>query len=165
LLAPAVVKAVFRLAVVPLAAFGLALLVGALRRDSGSDTPGAVVEKFVGHVSRERYAKATPLLASELESRATPEALSGWERETRAGLGKIHSVRGETDWVSGDEAEATAVLEAEQRERRLRFALKREEGEWAIARLDGFWGKAPTSAGSARSEEWRNRPAPARRRR
>lgn len=160
-----VVKAVFRLAVVPLAAVALALLVGVLRRDSGTETPGAVVEKFVGHVSRERYAKATPLLSNELESAATPETLSGWERETRKGLGKVRGVRGETDWIAGDEAEATAILEAEHRERRLRFALKRQDGDWAIARLDGFWGKAPTAAGSNRRETWRDRPADARRRR
>jgi hypothetical protein len=78
----------------------------------------------------------------------------------------VRSVRGETDWVSGEEAEATAVLESEHRERRLRFALKREDGEWAIARLDGFWGSAPAPADSIRvKESWRSRPAPARRRR
>jgi hypothetical protein len=155
------VKTVLRLAVVPAAAIALALLIGGLRRDSGAQSPGTVVEKFVRHVSAERYAKATPLLSKDLEGAATPEALSGWGLESRSGLGKIRDVRGETDWISGDEAEATAVLLTEHRERRLRFALKREEGEWAIARLDGFWGKAPAS-GPAGTETWRNRAAPAR---
>ena len=161
----AVVKAALRLAAVPIGALALALLVGALRRDSGADTPGAVVEKFVRHVSRERYANATPLLASELESAATPEALAGWEREARVGLGKVQRVRGQTDWIAGEEAEATAVLKTEHRERRLRFALKREDGHWAIARLDGFWGKPPISDAAVRNESRRNRAAPARRRR
>lgn len=157
-------KALLRLAAVPLAAIAVALLVGALRWDSAPETPGVVVEKFVRHVSRERYAKATPLLTSDLESAATPQSLSAWDREARTGLGEVRGVRGETDWISGEEAEATAVLKAVRRERRLRFALKREGGEWAIARLDGFWGNAPAS-GSIRNEAWRKRAAPARRRR
>jgi hypothetical protein len=155
------VKTVLRLTVVPLAAIAIALLIAGLRGDSGAESPGTVVEKFVRNVSEERYAKATPLLANDLESAATPEALSGWGRESRNGLGKVHGVRGETDWISGEEAEATVILQAEHRERRLRFSLKREEGEWAIARLDGFWGKTPLSGGSAGREAWRNRAAPA----
>lgn len=155
-------KTVLRLAAVPAAGIALALLLGGLRRDSGAQSPGTVVEKFVRHVSAERYEKATPLLARDLQGAATPEALSGWGLESRSGLGKIHGVRGETDWISGDESEATAVLQAEHRERRLRFALKREEGEWAIARLDGFWGRSPASGRPEASETWRNRAAPAR---
>lgn len=159
-------KTVLRLAAVPIAAIALVLLVGTVRRGSAPETPGSVVEKFVRNVSRERYEKATPYLASELETAATPEALSAWDREAKSGLGKVRGVRGETDWISGEEAEATAILEAEHRERRLRFALKREGGEWAIVRLDGFWGDAPASAGSIRiRESGRNRAAPARRRR
>ncbi len=160
------VKGLLRLVAVPIGAIALALLVGSLRRGSAPDTPGAVVEKFVEHVSREHYAKATPLLASELEKAATPEALAVWEREAESGLGKVRGVRGETDWISGEEAEATAILRAGQRERRLRFALEREDGAWAITRLDGFWGDAPTSAGPIRiRESGRDRAAPARRRR
>jgi hypothetical protein len=154
------VKTVLRLAAVPVAAIVLALVVARLREDSGAQSPGTVVEKFVRHVSEERYAKATPLLATDLGSAATPEALSRWGRESQSGLGNVHSVRGETDWISGEEAEATAILEGEHRERRLRFALKREEGEWAIARLDGFWSDTPVSDDSIRAREpWRNRPA------
>jgi hypothetical protein len=147
-------------------AIAFALLVALLRTDaSAAATPGAVVEKFVEHVSRERFTKASPLLSDELESAATPEALAAWEREVKSGLGEVTRVRGETDWISGEEAEATAVLEAEHRERRLRFALNREEGEWVIARLDGFWGDAPDAPGSiAIRESRRNRAAPARRR-
>lgn len=159
------VKGVVRFAAVPIGAIALALLVGALRRGSAPETPGAVVEKFVRHVSAERYEKATPLLGRELERAATPEALSSWDREARSGLGKVGGVRGETDWISGEEAEATAILRAERRERRLRFVLTREDGKWAITQLDGFWGNAPASAGSGRfRESWRNRTAARRRR-
>lgn len=158
-------RGILRLAVVPIGAIALALLVGSLRSDSGAETPGAVVEEFVQHVSRDRFQRATPLLATDLERAATPEALSTWGREARSGLGEVRRVRGETDWVAGEEAEATAVLEAEHRERRLRFALRRENGEWAIARLDGFWGDAPEAPGSiAIRESRRNRAAPAGRR-
>lgn len=158
------VKGILRVAAVSIGAIVLFLLVGTLRHDVPAQTPGAVVENFVRHVSRDRYAKAKPLLSSELEGEATPEALAAWEREARSGLGEVRRVRGETDWVSGEEAEATAILETEQRERRLRFALKREEGNWVIARLDQFWGDASTSAGSIRiRESWRNRAEPARR--
>ena len=159
-------KGLLRLAAVPLGAIAIALLVGSVRRDTPPQTPGTVVEKFVRHVSRDNFDKATPLLTSELQGAATAEALSSWEREAQSGLGPVRRVRGETDWVSGEEAEATAVLESEHRERRLRFALKREGGEWAIARLDGFWAEAPASAESPRiRESWRSRAAPARRRR
>ena len=158
------VRGIVRLALVPLGAIAIALVLATMRRDSPAETPGAVVEKFVRHVSQDRFGKAAPLLTSDLEKAATPEALAIWERESQAGLGEVSRVRGETDWVSGEEAEATAVLEAEHRERRLRFALKREDGEWAIARLDGFWGSAPASADAIRvRDSWRSRPAPSRR--
>lgn len=158
-------RGILRLAAVPIGAIALALLVGALRSDSPARTPGAVVEQFVRDVSRERFQKAAPLLAAELEGAATPESLSAWEREVLSGLGEVRRLRGETDWVSGEEAEATVVLETAQRERRLRFALKREGGDWAIVRLDGFWGGAPEAPASiAIRESWRNRAAPARRR-
>lgn len=159
-------KGVLRLAAVPIGGIALALLVAALRRDSGAETPGAVVERFVRHVAAERYARATPLLASELEKAATPETLSAWERDAQSGLGTVRGVRGETDWISGEEAEATAILRAGRRERRLRFSLAREDGAWAITRLDRFWGDDPASRRSGRiGESWRDRAAPARRRR
>ncbi len=158
-------KGLLRLTAVPIGAIAFALLVGALRRDSATETPGAVVEKFVRLVSRQHYAEATPFLANGLENVATPTALSAWEREAQSGLGKVRRVRGETDWISGQEAEATAILHAGLRERRLRFALEREDGEWAISRLDGFWGNVATPVGSTRVEARRDRAAPARRRR
>ena len=64
-----------RLASVPAAAIALVALVGTLRRPSSAETPGAVVESFLGHLSRERYQKAAPFLSSELEKRADPEVL------------------------------------------------------------------------------------------
>jgi hypothetical protein len=72
-------------------------------------------------------------------------------------------VRGETDWISGDTAEATGTLVAGRRERRLRFALERDGNRWKIARLDEFWGKdsasEPTSVapGIRIREGWRRR--------
>ena len=143
-------RGILRLAAVPIGAIAFALLVGSLRSDSPAETPGAVVEKFVRQVSRDRFSKATLLLSAGLERTATPEALSAWAREAESGLGEVRRVRGETEWISGEEAEATAVLESEHRERRLRFALKREDGEWAIARLDGFWGDAPEAPATLR---------------
>jgi len=152
------VKAFLRFAAIPIGAIGLVALVGALRH--GSETPGAVVESFLGHLSRERYQKAAPFLSSELEKRADPQVLKEWEREVRVGLGEIREVRGKTEWISGEDAEATGVLKAGRRERRLRFGLKRERQRWVIDRLDEFWLQRPPETKSIRiRERWRNRAA------
>lgn len=130
---------------VPAAAIGLAALVGLLRSDVVSFTPGEVVEKFLGRVVGDRYEKAAPLLADDVGRSTPPDALKQWKRTVAAGLGKIRGVRGETEWISGEEAEATGILDTGRRERRLRFGLKREGGRWRIARLDEFWGDDPDS--------------------
>jgi hypothetical protein len=154
------VKAFFRFAAIPVGAIGLVALVGVLRHESLAETPGAVVESFLGHLSRERYQEAAPLLSSELEKRADPEVLKEWEREVRVGLGEIRGVRGKTEWISGEDAEATGVLKAGRRERRLRFGLKRERQRWVINRLDEFWLQRPPETKSIRvRERWGNRAA------
>jgi hypothetical protein len=154
------VKAFFRFAAIPVGAIGLVALVGVLRHESLAETPGAVVESFLGHLSRERYQEAAPLLSSELEKRADPEVLKEWEREVRVGLGEIRGVRGKTEWISGEDAEATGVLKAGRRERRLRFGLKRERQRWVINRLDEFWlQRSPETKSIRIRERWRNRVA------
>lgn len=146
---------------VPLGALTIAAVAGILRRDALSPTPGQVVQDFLGHVVRDRFEKAAPLLTDGEGSR-TPAALEEWKQSVEAGLGSIRTVRGETDWISGEEAEATGILVAKRRERRLRFALERERGRWRIARLDRFWGgdNAPVpDPGPIRiREDWRGRP-------
>lgn len=141
---------------VPLGAIAIAALVGIVRRDSLTSTPGEVVEDFLGHIVRDRYEKAARFVA---DGSATPQRLKEWRESVENGLGEVRHVRGETDWISGEEAEATGVLVAEQRERRLRFALEREEGRWRIARLDEFWGNdASNAAAPVRVREgWRER--------
>ena len=149
-----------RLASVPAAAIALVALVGTLRRPSSAETPGAVVESFLVHLSKARYERAAPLLSSELEKRAGPDVLKEWEKEVRAGLGDVRDVRGKTEWISGEDAEASGVLRAGRRERRLRFGLKRERRRWVIDRLDEFWLARPAEPGSIRiRERWRNRVA------
>lgn len=141
---------------------GLFLGASALRRDAAAaETPGTVVERFLRQIERERYEKATELLAADLESAVTSDALRAWDREARAGLGDVERVHAETEWIAGEKAEATGVIESDRRERRLRFGLKREEGRWAIDRLDEFW-TDPASSGRP-SEKWRERPGRARR--
>lgn len=146
------------------AAIGLAALVGVLRSDVVSFTPGEVVERFLGRIVGDRYEKATPLLTDEVERSTTPDALKQWKKSVEAGLGHIREVRGETEWISGEAAEATGVLDAEHRERRLRFGLKREAGRWKIARLDEFWGEDSDSRNGSDFESiriregWRERP-------
>lgn len=128
------------------AAIGLAALIGVLRSDVVSFTPGEVVERFLGRIESDGYEKATPLLTDEVGRSVPPEALKRWKRSVEAGLGKIRRVRGETEWISGEEAEATGVLDAGRRERRLRFGLEREDGRWKIARLDEFWSEDSDSS-------------------
>lgn len=147
---------------IPLTALAIGALAGVLRRDAVSSTPGQVVEDFLDRIVRNRYDKAAGLLTGGTE---TPERLKDWSEKVAEGLGEVRSVRGETDWISGEEAEATGVLVAGQRERRLRFALEREDGRWRIARLDEFWGEDADAADAAEvaasvrlREGWRERP-------
>lgn len=139
-------KRLWPLAVVPLLALGTALLVGALRRDALEPTPGEVVHDFLGRVVRDRYEKAALLLEESARRSATADLLREWKRNVESGLGPVRAVRGETEWISGEEAEATGVLVTRRRERRLRFTLEREDGRWRIARLDEFWGEEATPA-------------------
>jgi hypothetical protein len=134
------VRRFWPLLAVPLGALAIAALAGVLRREAVSSTPGQVVSDFLGQVVRDRFEKATPFLTEGGEGSRTPAALKEWKQSVEAGLGTIRRVRGETDWISGQEAEATGILVAKRRERRLRFALERESGRWRIARLDRFWG-------------------------
>ncbi|HEV8610825.1 MAG TPA: hypothetical protein VGS98_12255 [Thermoanaerobaculia bacterium] len=151
------------LVAVPLAAIALAAIVGVLRRDSLASTPGEVVERFLDGVMRDRYEKAAPFLADGVVRTDTPAALKEWKQEVESGLGKVRRVRGETEWISGEQAEATGVLVAGKRERRLRFALEREGGRWRLARLDEFWGDDAGADGSLRVREaWRERRRPTR---
>jgi hypothetical protein len=136
------VKSLLRLAIVPLAAIGLVAAVAGLRRGSISETPGSVVEKFLDHLSQERYERAATLLAGDLRKSATPADLEGWQREALRGFGRPRRVRGETEWISGSGAEATGVIEAGRRDRRLRFGLGRDGARWGIVRLDDFWADA-----------------------
>jgi hypothetical protein len=150
------------LAAIPLGAIALAALVGTLRRDSVASTPGEVVETFLDRVVRDRYEKATPFLADPAARADAPAALKEWKQGIESGLGKVRHVRGETKWISGEKAEATGVLVAEKRERRLRFALERGGGGWRIARLDDFWTASDSrhadEPGSIRiRENWRTR--------
>jgi hypothetical protein len=157
------VRRFWPLIAVPAGALAVLFLAGLLRREATSATPGEVVEDFLGHVVRDRFEKAAPLLAESGEG--APATLSRWKENVEAGLGSIHRVRGETDWISGEQAEATGVLVAERRERRLRFALEREEGRWRIAQLDDFWGDdapAPAFGPVSIREDGRARPRRAR---
>jgi hypothetical protein len=139
------VKSLLRLAAVPIAAIALAAAVATLRRNALPETPGMVVQKFLDQLSEGRYEPAAKLLAAALRESATPAALERWQGEAVRGLGKTRRVRGETEWISGSEAEATGVIQAGRRDRRLRFGLQRESGRWIVARLDDFWvaGLAP----------------------
>jgi hypothetical protein len=148
---------------IPALLLALATLVGVLRHDALSATPGKVVEDFLRGVVHERYEKAISLLT--VEGSGSKEELSRWKRSVEDGLGKVKRVRGETEWISGEEAEATGVLVAERRERRLRFGLEREGGRWRIARLDEFWGESEAAGNAADPssvpirEGWRLSPA------
>jgi hypothetical protein len=159
-----IVKSVLRIALVPVAAVALVVVVAALRRDTLPETPGAVVEKFLDHLSEKRYEKAAALLGGPLRESATPAALEQWESEAVRGLGTTRRARGETEWISGSGAEATGVIEAGRRDRRLRFGLQRESGRWVLTRLDDFWQANAAPAESLRIREVGRRRAASHRR-
>ena len=148
------------LVAVPLAAIALILAVGRVRRNAVPETPGAVVENFLDHVSEERYERAATLLAPELRGSEAPAALERWKAEAVRGLGEVRDVRGETEWISGTEAEATAVIRTKRRDRRLRFGLELASGRWVLTRLDDFWEAAPISLGAIRIREGGRRAVP-----
>jgi hypothetical protein len=157
-------KGLLRLAAVPVAAIALVALVAALRRDVLPETPGAVVERFLDHLAAKRYEKASTLLAGPLRGSATPAALEKWQTEAVRGLGTTRRARGETEWISGSEADATGVIEAGRRDRRLRFGLQRQSGRWVLTRLDDFWLASPAPVESIRIREVGRRRAASHRR-
>ena len=158
-------RKVLLLLAVPATALAIAALVGTVRRESLAQTPGAVVETFLRHLAHDRPEKARELMTPALERSVAADALERWEKEAADGLGELDSVKGETEWISGKESEATGVLEADRRERRLRFLLERgEDGRWAITRLDRFWGDSAGASDAAEAplalsvrETWRER--------
>lgn len=130
-------KSFLRLAAVPVAAIALAAAVAGLR--TVPETPGAVVERFLGHLAAGRNENAAELLSAGMRESATPAALARWQAQALRRLGRADRLRGETEWISGSEAEATGVIEAGRRDRRLRFGLVRDSGRWLVSRLDDFW--------------------------
>jgi hypothetical protein len=158
------VKSLLRLAAVPVAAIALVAVLAALRGNALLETPGSVVERFLDHLSAGRYEKAATLLASRLRESATPAALEKWQSEAVRGLGRTRRARGETEWISGSEADATGVIEAGRRDRRLRFGLRRESGRWVLTRLDDFWLTSPAPVESIRIREVGRRRAASHRR-
>ena len=158
-------RRLLRLAAIPLAAIALVLAVGRVRRNAVTETPGAVVEHFLDHVSEERYERAATLLAPDLRGSETPAVLERWKAEAVRGLGRVEDVRGETAWISGSEAEATGVILANRRDRKLRFGLELASGRWMLTRLDDFWMSAPISLGEIRIREGGRRAAVSHRRR
>jgi hypothetical protein len=131
------VKNLLRLAAVPVAAIAFMAGVASLRAVPA--TPGATVQTFLVHLTEGRNEQAAELLSTEMRAAATPAALGRWQAQALRGLGEADDVRGETEWISGSEAEATGVVEAGRRDRRLRFGLERESGRWLVSRLDDFW--------------------------
>jgi hypothetical protein len=159
------VRKLLRLAAVPLAAIVLFLAVARVRRNAAPETPGAVVEHFLDHVSQGRYERAAALLAPALRGSEEAAAVERWKAEAVRGLGEVRDVRGETEWISGTEAEATGVIRANRRDRKLRFGLELASGRWVVNRLDNFWEAAPISLGAIRIREGGRRTAVAPRRR
>ena len=156
-------KSLLRAAAVPLSAIALVAGVGVLRRAAAPETPGAVVERFLDRLSEGRYEPAAELLSPEMRKSTTPAALERWQNEAARGLGETWRARGETEWISGTEAEATGILKAGRRDRRLRFGLERESNRWLVARLDEFWAEDAAPSESIRIRELgRRRGAPRR---
>jgi hypothetical protein len=159
------VKKNLRVAAVPLAAIALFLAVARLRRNAVPETPGTVVEHFLDHVSQGRYERAATFLAPDIRGSEGAAAVERWKEEAVRGLGEVRDVRGETEWISGTEAEATGVIRSNRRDRKLRFGLELASGRWVVNRLDDFWEATPISLGAIRIREGGRRTAVPHRRR
>lgn len=97
--------------------------------------PDAVVESFVRQLVSGRESRAIPYLAKSISGSVSEEELRRIEQSVEREVGDVGDVRAETDWSSGDRAEATAVWRSGEREARRRFGLRREHGLWRIDRL------------------------------
>jgi hypothetical protein len=159
------VRKLLRIAAVPLAAIALFLAAARVRRNAVPESPGAVVEHFLDHVSQGRYERAATFLAPDVRGSEGAAAVERWKAEAVRGLGEVRDVRGETEWISGTEAEATGLIRSNRRDRKLRFGLELASGRWVVNRLDDFWEAAPISLGAIRIREGGRRTAVSHRRR
>lgn len=98
--------------------------------------PDAVAEEFVRQLVAGRSDRAMPLLSEDLRTRVTPQTLEDYGTELEAELGEVGNVSGEAEWIQGDRAAASALLDGARRTKRLRFVLVREHGTWTIGELD-----------------------------
>jgi hypothetical protein len=102
--------------------------------------PDAVAEEFVRQLVTGRSEQALPLLSEELKAAARPGLLNEYGRQLEAELGGVGNVSGELAGISGDRAEASAILDGARGTRRIRFGLRWQDGKWVIEQLGDLHG-------------------------
>lgn len=121
------------LAVVAIAVFG--------RGDGRTmvSPPEAVAEDFVRALERGRFPQAHKYLSAAARRRISTARLAEATESLEARIGRIEDVKGEKGWLSGDDAEASAVVKT-QRAAGVRLPLRfhREAGEWRVVGIVGL---------------------------
>ena len=103
--------------------------------------PEAIVEDALRAASRKRFPQAMKYFSAAARRSLSPEAVAEATRRLEARVGRIEDVKGEARSMTGDAAEAFAVVRTERSDGiRLAMRLRREKGEW---RLTGIEGLAP----------------------
>lgn len=98
--------------------------------------PEAVVEDFMRALERGRLPQARKYLSADGRAAAR---LDDARARLDARIGEMQDVKGEKGRISGDEAEAAAVIKTRKRgEVRLGVRLHRETGEWRIRHVEGL---------------------------
>jgi hypothetical protein len=101
--------------------------------------PEAVVENFVRALGRGRFPQAHRYLSSEAGRRITVARLAEATRHLESRIGDIRDVKGEEGRLSGDDAEAIALVQTpDAGEVRLPLRLHREAGEWRLLGIEGL---------------------------
>lgn len=113
-----------------------AVVFGLADRRTFVPPPDAEAESFARMLAMGREDRALARLTEELRRTRTAEHLRAYASRIAGGTGGVSDVRGETDWIAGDRASATASCRGPAGERRLRLDLRREKGLWRVAGID-----------------------------
>jgi hypothetical protein len=131
------VKAPLAVAAILAAALAVAALGVFVAGDAATlvPPPEAVAENFLRALARNRYAQATTQLAPELRATVGIEGLRRRLQQIEGECGHVEDVHGEGGTRAAESAVATALVKGTARQRRLRFTVVRQWGEWRLMSL------------------------------
>jgi hypothetical protein len=101
--------------------------------------PEAVVEDLLRALECRRYPQALKYFTRSAREKVSADQLAEATRRLESRIGRIEDVKGEEGWLSGDDAEATAVLRTDKADEvRVPLRLRRDLGEWRLTGIEGL---------------------------